>query len=255
MKARVKKIADDEYLAIPRLLFSDSKKFQEDYSNRVVRSASILNSTFIGCNFERLIVKPGSICFGAGKIASEYIDCSFDHSKFVYVSGIARFVHCSFKNVIINEMFALTMEFIDCFFSGKFKNVVFDIKLQEKDRKILGRDTNQFEGNDFSECKLNDNVAFRGGIDFHKQKMPVDDNLLYVYNPDLIQEAKNKLLNLDDRPYQKKLLLSIKSFEMDFREGQRHFLFPLDKYTKNETEKAEIISLFQASNIAHYQRL
>lgn len=246
-----KNIANSEYEIVEgqRCLTIENADYRRrDYSNQTLRSVCIINSKFTNCCFDRLVVKPYDVCFGAGKTSSFYVDCSFDHCKFTYVSGIAKFVRCTFRNVVIHEMFATGMEFVNCLFSGKLKKAVFYGKIIDEKRCLfLKREFNQFEGNDFSQCNIKD-IGFRGGIDFHKQKMPVNDNLLYIYDPDFIGHAKNRLLHLAHKGYQRDLLVKIECMELNLRGGQKHFFLDLNEYARSETEKEEIISLFKSSH-------
>ena len=129
---------------------------------------------FINCNFKGINFNGG--CFGGGKEDTVYLNCNFDQTKIEYVSvGCARFEACSFKNVNINDFFAMSAEFVNCIFSGRIQATVFNGSVQKDLVVALGRSNNQFEGNDFSMATLND-VAFRTGVNLELQKLPTNWN-------------------------------------------------------------------------------
>lgn len=69
---------------------------------------------------------------------------------------------------------------VDCVFSGKLRDVVFHGTVLDEDvRRKLGRERNEFHGNDFTGCTVLD-VAFRTGIDLNRQRFPADDDLVYL---------------------------------------------------------------------------
>ena len=221
---------------------------QKEFSNCKLSTICVINSKFTHCHFENLKVDCNAT-LGGGKIASTYIDCSFDNSNFGRIGGVVTFIRCTFRNVVIKEMFATMMEFIDCTFSGKLNKVVFfGAPPQEKLRQLINRNVNRFEGNDLSQLNLSEDIGFRRGIDFLKQKMPTNDNFLYLYDPMLVERTKDKLKLLPHKGYQGDLLFTIEGFELDMKNGQKHFILNLNQYAKTEEEKKEIITLFTDYN-------
>lgn len=83
--------------------------------------------------------------------------------------GRATFVGCSFRDVKIHDFFCLKAQFVDCVFTGRLKKVVFDARPRSGAER-LGRDRNEYRGNDFSGAQLV-NVSFRGGIDLDQQRL------------------------------------------------------------------------------------
>lgn len=236
---------DDEFqtnFGLNSLILKNVDYNQVDYSNHDLHSVCVINGKFNKSKFENLNVEDAS--FGAGGIESLYVDCSFDNSKFSVFSGIATFIRCSFKNIVINELFANTMQFIDCTFSGKLKKTVFTAKIPESSQKYLDRDFNKVEGNDFSQVDFSD-VGFRGGIDLLKQKLPDSEDYLYLYDPTLIDQAKEKLLSFpEDKKYAEDILSLIRVFEFHMTQGQKHFFLKLSDYARTEDEKNEVKALF-----------
>jgi hypothetical protein len=70
-------------------------------------------------------------------------------------------------------------EFIDCTFTGRLQTCIFNGTVSEEDRPWVGRERNEFRGNDFSGAELVD-VAFRTGIDLDQQRLPTGPDYLYV---------------------------------------------------------------------------
>lgn len=88
-------------------------------------------------------------------------------------------------------------EFIDCVFSGKFKEVIFRGQPLQSGQKLIGRKYNEFHGNDFSGVHFDD-TCFAGGIDLSQQILPVSDK--YIYIPDLencLKQLKDELRSID----------------------------------------------------------
>src|SRR5262249_35471085 len=72
------------------------------YSGRTLSHFGAIGCRFEHCRFDNARVE--SISFGAGKQASEYLECNFDGLRCGYANGgFARFIACSFRNVILRE--------------------------------------------------------------------------------------------------------------------------------------------------------
>ena len=142
-----------------------------DFSGATFDSFTAVGCRFTECSFENVIFK--SICFGAGTVDSTYENCSFNRATInANAPGNARFINCTFENVDIETIIALNIELINCQFSGIIRSGFFngEVPLSD-DRQYLNRQTNMFEGNDFSGCKLVD-FEFRTNIDLSKQVLP-----------------------------------------------------------------------------------
>jgi uncharacterized protein YjbI with pentapeptide repeats len=129
----------------------------------------------VGCTFEACLFEGCDfrhVCFGGGLEDSHYIRCSFDRSTIrATAPGNARFEQCSFQNVELIELLSHAVEMINCTFSGVIRAAFFNGAVLADVAPGLGRSRNQFEGNDFSNARLDD-VSFRTGIDLSKQQFP-----------------------------------------------------------------------------------
>jgi hypothetical protein len=163
-----------------QLVFLDHVTQQgADYSGRKLRMFTSVGSRLEDCTFRKATIL--NSCFGAGKEQSEYINCSFDNARLDMGGGYARFVGCSFRNVDMRNWICFAVEMVDCSFSGKLRDIIFNGTVPEPDRQHAKRENNEFYGNDFSALKLMD-VTFRTGIDLTKQHLPSGPD--YFYLPD-----------------------------------------------------------------------
>jgi len=151
-----------------------------DYSGRKLRMFTSVGSRFENCTFNKATVL--DFRFGAGMEQSEYINCSFDHARLDVGGGFARFVECSFQNADIRNWICFAVEMIDCMFSGTLRQVIFNGTVPAEKRQFVGREHNEFRGNNFSALKLMD-VTFRTGIDLTKQRLPSSPDYIYLSDP------------------------------------------------------------------------
>ncbi len=155
-----------------------------DFSGRRLDDISVANgSRLTRCNFERVRIVGGGL--GGGRRPSTYVECTFDGSRLrSVIPGRATFISCSFRNVHFSDILFLEAEFIECTFSGRLESIVFSVDPVEKDVE-LGREKNSYRDNDFSGASMVD-VAFRGGIDLDKQRLPVGSDYLLIKNSDSV---------------------------------------------------------------------
>jgi hypothetical protein len=114
----------------------------------------------------------------------------------------------------------MSVEFVDCVFSGKIQKAVFYGSIAEHQRVALGRAKNEFRGNDFRECELVD-VDFRSGIDLTNQKLPTGSS--YVYIPqasETLTRARGAVMRWTDLELRRNALAIIQTFEMTVSGGQ-----------------------------------
>jgi len=188
-------------------------------------------------------------CFGGGTKTSEYIDCTFNGSKITAGSpGCARFVHCSFRDVLIREFFCQNVEFIDCVFSGKLLKGYFNGVVPEDSIQRIGRRRNEFRGNDFSQMELID-VAFRTGIDLASQRLPVGPDYLYV--PDaarVVSDVRKQVIAWKDLKLRREAMIVIQVLELQLEGNQKQlFLHVRDLMPRESREAAEkVYSLLRA---------
>jgi hypothetical protein len=233
-----------------RLVIEDQQVEDVDYSDQRVDYLAVTAPRLRRCRFERLRLVEATL--SGGGVVSEYVDCSFDGSRFAIVfPGSARFTRCTFRQVTINEWFGDQAELIDCVFTGKIKKTVFwgrpnsSRKLIETQRTlreqqglppmtaeqeaVLLREANEFRGNDFSGATLHD-VAFRGGIDLSAQRLPTGPD--YLYLPDAasaIAHAVEAVTGWPDDDRKKLGLRLLDIFTSELKGGQQQLL--LDRTT------------------------
>jgi hypothetical protein len=160
------------------LLFEHARIREENLSQRELMQFCAIGCHFERCRFENTRFLDAQL--GSGHEMSEYVECNFDGIRFNRGGGHARFVRCSFRNVILREWHARSTELIDCVFSGRLNTAVFcgTIPVAEE-RAFLRRDRNEFHGNDFSLLKMVD-VDFGKGIDLTQQRLPSGPQYIYV---------------------------------------------------------------------------
>ena len=141
------------------LVIDGESLIHEDYSGIRLQNLSVIGSSFDHCSFERISVKSASL--GSGRRLSVYRDCSFDGARMqFFAGGVCRFERCSFRDVVLRRWFCIEVEFVNCVFSGRLIGSVFNGTVPEGDREWVGRELNEFWGNDFSQTSLED-VGFR----------------------------------------------------------------------------------------------
>jgi hypothetical protein len=202
---------------------------EADYSGRKLKQFCAVGSRFERCRFDRMRVD--SFVPGAGMELSDYVDCSFDGIRVRYVSaGFARFVRCSFRDVDVRDWRCTKAELIDCVFTGRLEECIFYGTVREEDRPWVGREKNEFRGNDFSGCDLVD-VAFRTGIDLSLQRLPTGPE--YLYLPDAaaaIERARAAVNEWYDPGLRERGLSLLNTLEMGVEGGQHQRLLRADNY-------------------------
>jgi len=211
-----------------------------NYSGRKLEMFTAIGSRFEGCRFDK--VRFGNFVFGGGMELSEYIECSFDSANFDdYLGGFARFVRCSFRDIDLRRWRCYETELIDSVFTGRLEECIFYGTVPEKDRPWVGREKNEFRGNDFSGCDLVD-VAFRSGIDLSQQRLPTGPE--YLYLPDAavaIERARTAVHEWYDVGLREVGLTFLASIEFELEGGQRQLLLRADDYYGFEALPQEMI--------------
>jgi hypothetical protein len=211
-------------------VFLDHQHLRDaDFSGR-----KLLTFAAVGCHLEQGHFEKCRIdnaCFGSGREPSEYIDCSFDRSRIRFgPGGFARFVRCSFRNVVLEDWFCFAVELVNCKFSGRMRRSVFNATVPEGHRALVSRERNEFVGNDFSEMELID-VDFRSGIDLSQQKLPSGAEYLYVANAEVaMQFARANILGWKDLDLRRDAIQMVTGLEDHIARGQRQLLLRRDTY-------------------------
>jgi hypothetical protein len=217
---------DDAHVVLSR-----RRLISEDFSGRHLVQFSAEGVRMEQCRFDHAVIESGS--FGAGRLVSEYVGCSFDDAKITMgPGGYARFIDCSFEGTEIDNWFCFAVELVGCTFSGRMRKVVFNGAVPPDKRDVAGRSTNRFENNDFSRAKLIE-VAFRTGIDLSRQRLPSGSDYVYLADAMTGLRRARMALNTWDDPDDKKRagnLLSILDDEV--ANGQHQLLLRVADYPR-----------------------
>lgn len=213
--------------------FDRSRLADSDFSGRTLSRFTSVGSTFERCRFDG--ARLTSVGFGSGKETSLYRDCSFDRARLTMVpGGYARFENCSFRNVDIRQWFCFAVELVNCTFTGRIRKAFFNGTVPEDDRDVAGRTRNEFRGNDFSGCRLDD-VAFRTGIDLRAQRLPDGPPYLYLYDAaSVIPEVRRHVVVLEDLQLRKAALPILQTWELELEGGQQQLFANLDSFHSQE---------------------
>lgn len=166
----------------------------------------------------------------AGKAPSSLSAPSMGRRMDMGPGGFSRFVRCSFHNVTIRNWICLSVEMIDCTFSGRLDTAVFNGTVPEDKRGIIGRASNEFHGNDFSAMNLVD-VAFRTGIDLTKQVLPSGEDYLYLPQAAAaVARARSEVVSRDDQEMRRAATTIIQGLEYELSGGQNQLLLRLSDF-------------------------
>jgi uncharacterized protein YjbI with pentapeptide repeats len=202
----------------------------EDYSYRKLMQFGTIGSCLEKCKFDGAQIDCAQ--FGAGREMSEFIDCSFDGARMeMGPGGCARFVRCSFRDVSLHNWMCFEVELIDCVFSGRLRRGIFNGTVRAEKRVFLGREHNEFHGNDFSNMDLID-VTFRTGIDLTQQRLPSGSEYLYLTDAAAaVERAKSGLIGWQgDQELRRVALVIVDGLQKSVERGQRQMLLRADDY-------------------------
>ncbi|WP_281353258.1 pentapeptide repeat-containing protein [Acrocarpospora corrugata] len=141
-------------------------------------------SEFDGCDFSRAAFENllmgstrtgigGQEWDGATWPQTVFRDCVFRRTRFPAFTffGNVRFERCIFDRPGLRRQTATAeAEFVDCVFAGPVRSINFWGRPADGDRVVLGRDHNDFTGNDFTAAELDD-FSFRH-IDLRAPRLP-----------------------------------------------------------------------------------
>lgn len=165
---------------VPGVIFDRARLVNVDFSAMRFAEFRIHSSVFEGCDFsgaafDRLSM--GDTCMqgpwdGMSWPQSVFEDCVFRRTRFATLThfGNVRFQRCVFdRSRLRDQTGTFEAEFVDCAFLGQVRNISFWGR-PTGHQAALGRDHNDFTGNDFTGAEL-DYVAFRH-IDLLAQHWP-----------------------------------------------------------------------------------
>jgi hypothetical protein len=223
-----------------RLVLDHARLMGEDFSSRKILQLTVIGSRLEACRFANACINHAS--FGAGREVSEYIDCVFDGACMdMQPGGYARFVHCSFVNSDLQNWLCSTVELVNCTFTGKLRRAIFNGSVPEDKRALLGRDRNEFHGNDFSKMELID-VGFRTGIDLSRQRLPLGPAYLYLKDAAAVAERVLPIVSgWHDLELRRPGLALLNGIVDDVKGGQRQVLLRQDNYSGYSSLSTEVI--------------
>ncbi|MEV7010062.1 pentapeptide repeat-containing protein [Streptosporangium sp. NPDC051022] len=160
--------------------FDRTRLADVDFSGTRFTDFNVHGGEFERCDFsdvvfEQLstgITRQGRRWGGSSRPQSVFRDCVFRRTRFAPLTlfGNVRFERCVFDRSRLNgQTSTFEAEFVDCVFRGRVRNVNFWGR-PVGHRAALGRDRNEFTGNDFTGAEL-DYVAFHH-IDLQAQRLP-----------------------------------------------------------------------------------
>ena len=232
LTAKVRSVGQVDLSGQDRIVLSGDTLHGADFRNRHLAQFSAAGVRLEDCSFDGAVIESAS--FGAGRVVSEYVGCSFARAKLRMMSGgYARFVGCNFEKAVIENWFCSAVELIDCTFSGRLQKVIFNGTVPKNDQQVIKRQKNEFVGNDFSRAKLVD-VGFRTGIDLTKQRLPESSE--YVYLDDAasaVQRAHAALKSWGDSEALKRAVSVLGVMEQDVAAGQIQLFMRADDYPRS----------------------
>jgi uncharacterized protein YjbI with pentapeptide repeats len=216
-------IPQDQRVVLDHVQLSD-----EDYSRR-----KLMQFCTIGCRLERCRFADARIedaQFGAGREMSEFVECVFDGARLVGLGGRSRFVRCSFRGIDGSDWIFNKAELIDCTFTGRLRKAIFSGTVPQQFRADVGRECNEYRGNDFSGMDLID-VTFRAGIDLTKQHLPSGPQYLYLPNAhEIVDRARAEVGSWAESKDRNTAVSILDGLADEVKSGQRQLLLRRDDY-------------------------
>ncbi len=239
MRVKVRSVGRIDIPKDRRIVLDHARLCGEDFSGR-----DFLQFCTIGCRLERCRFDNVSIRnaqFGSGREPSEFVECSFDGARLDGTGGYIRFVRCSFQNVDLRDWRCFEVEMIDCIFSGRMEGAFFNGTVRPEKRALLGREHNEFHGNDFSKMDLVD-VGFRTGVDLTKQRLPSGPPYLYLPKAaEALERARAGLASWGTPETRKAALTFVRGLEEKVTKGQRQLFLRTDDYYSISSLPREVV--------------
>ncbi len=211
------------------IIIENRKVMSEVFENLKVDDFRSINSQFYGCAFKDMKIK--DICFGSGLSQSVYHDCTFENFDFFSsVAGIALFENCVFVGVDARQFICKEVEFINCKFSGRFRKVLFSGSISTAKNQ---RKRNRFINNDLSNVSFED-FGFRGGVDLENQKLPPNNDFIYVkQGREFLDFKKSEVIKVSDSRLKDEVDTIIGIYMYKVNEGQDQLYTSINSVPKN----------------------
>jgi pentapeptide repeat protein len=143
---------------------------------------SLAGALFLSCDFRGLRLDKRYQPMFSASPRSVFRDCRFEGADLRRIHpDQARFERCTFDDALIDGWKCETAEFVDCRFAGPLGTVTFRGRPGSAAAKatMAERKQNEFSGNDLRDADLT-NVTFAGGIELGRQRLPLDDDHIYL---------------------------------------------------------------------------
>lgn len=201
--------------------------------------------SFSGCDFTGAKMKGGA--FGGGRAQSVFRDCIFDRSDLHHALPCdVRFERCSFENTKIDGWRADGAEFVDCTFTGRIRGARFtgSPRFYGVD---LGRERNEFHGNDFTGAELIE-VEFVLGIDLRANRLPTSPDYAYLdRRAERIERARADIARWEDDRERERALLELRIFsEGGYRTQPDLFVRRADLVPRMSAVRDRLLALLEA---------
>ncbi|MFI6183962.1 pentapeptide repeat-containing protein [Nonomuraea sp. NPDC051191] len=165
---------------VSSVTFDQARLVDVDFSGTRFAEFTVHSSEFEECDFTDVVFERLSMATtcrqgtwdGVHWPQSVFRDCVFRRTRFPYSTffGNVRFERCTFdRSRLRDQTHTFEAEFVDCVFRGRVQNVNFWGRPMQ-DQTALGRERNDFSGNDLTGAEL-DYVAFHH-IDLQAQRWP-----------------------------------------------------------------------------------
>jgi hypothetical protein len=228
MKYEAKIVGRKDVPQDQRVVLDHVRLTGEDYSGRKLIQFCTIGCRLEGCRFVGARIDDAQ--FGSGREMSEFVECIFDGARLVGVGSRSRFVRCSFRDIDASNWIFNRAELIDCTFTGRLRKAIFSGAVPQQFRADVGRERNEFHGNDFSGMELID-VTFRAGIDLTQQQLPSGSQFIYLPDAgEIVNGARSDVATWPESKDQKTAMGILNTLADEVKAGQKQLLLRPDDW-------------------------
>ncbi|HCT75293.1 MAG TPA: hypothetical protein DGT23_01595 [Micromonosporaceae bacterium] len=158
-------------------------------------ASEVTSCSFVGADLSDLSV--GAFHDGRSNrlVGNDFTRANLSGSRTRYW-GVADVIDCDFSHARIVDVNFFQASLIRCTFAGTLRDVIFDGRVLEPERKTVG---NPMEEIDMSGVTAFEDVDFRG-VNFDRINLPQDPNLIVVRDPEWVNRALAALAGRADIP-------------------------------------------------------